>query len=95
MSKLRDRLSFYLAHVRAGGRVLVLDRETPVAEIVPIGSTGAEDTSADEERLAALEREGIIRRGTGRLPPGFLDEPLPGKDARVLEALLEERETGR
>jgi hypothetical protein len=50
--------------------------------------------AADEERLAALEREGIIRRGTGRLPPGFLDEPLPGKGARVLEAVLEEREAG-
>lgn len=95
ITELRDHLSRYLDHVRAGGRVLVLDRHRAVAEIVPVDSSPADEDDADDRRLAALEREGLVRRGTGRVPAGFLREPLPGKGAGVLAALLEERERGR
>jgi len=94
ISELRDRLSQYLDHVRAGGRVLVLDRNRPIAEIVPIRDPSA-TTSADADRLASLEREGIIRRGTGKPPVLLPPEELPGEGARVLDAVLEERENGR
>ena len=36
MSELKARLSAYLAAVRAGGEVVVCDRETPIARIVPV-----------------------------------------------------------
>lgn len=94
ISELRNRLSQYLDHVRAGGRVLILDRNRPIAEIVPIrSSTGTSGNDAD--RLATLEREGIICRGSGKLPKSIRADELPGEGARVLDALLDERESGR
>ena len=35
ISELKARLSAYLAEVRSGGEVLVYDRATPIARIVP------------------------------------------------------------
>jgi prevent-host-death family protein len=35
VSELKARLSAYLAEVRGGGRVVVYDRNTPIAELVP------------------------------------------------------------
>ncbi len=95
ISELRDHLSRYLDHVRAGGRLLVLDRNRPVAEIVPAGSSRRGDGGADSGRLAELEREGLVRRGSGRIPADILDRPGPGRGAGVLDALLEERRGGR
>ncbi|MCI0589606.1 MAG: hypothetical protein L0323_22550 [Planctomycetes bacterium] len=95
ISELRDGLSRYLEHVRAGGTVIVLDRDTPIAEIRPIASRARGGSKGDEAWLDRLERKGLIRRGTGVLPPGFLEKlrrrgPIaPG--ARLGEAILEER----
>jgi prevent-host-death family protein len=94
ISELRNRLSQYLDHVRAGGRVLILDRNRPIAEIVPIRNASAASGS-DVEHLAILEREGIIRRGSGKPPKLPSVEDLPGEGSGVLAALLEERERGR
>jgi prevent-host-death family protein len=91
ISELRNGLSRYLDHVRSGGRVLILDRSRPVAEIVPIES--AKDTTS-EGLLEALEREGIVRKGTGKIPQEIWTRP-PGRGAGVLAALLEERRSGR
>ncbi len=94
ISDLRDHLSRYLDQVRAGGRVLILDRNRPIAEIVPVGRDGGA-RDADEGRLEALERAGIVRRGRRRIPSEFL-KPLKGpKAAGVVDSLLEERERGR
>jgi prevent-host-death family protein len=87
IAQLKARLSEYLARVQAGEEVVVTDRGRPVAKLVP-----ARDA---DEHLRELERRGLIRIGTGKLPPGFLDEPLPESSASVLEALLEERREGR
>ncbi|MGH7151589.1 MAG: type II toxin-antitoxin system Phd/YefM family antitoxin [Planctomycetota bacterium] len=99
ISELRKRLSRYLDHVRAGGTVIVLDRDRPIAEIRPIRARPPGRSKSDEEWLDDLERKGLIRRGTGRMPPGFIEDskkrgPIaPG--ARLVEAILEEREDGR
>ena len=96
ISELRVHLSRYLDHVRAGGTVIVLDRDTPIAEIRPIAPRPKGRSKSDDERLDRLERKGLIRRSTGVLPPGFLEKlrrrgPIaPG--ARLGEAILEERE---
>jgi prevent-host-death family protein len=95
ISELRNRLSRYLDHVRAGGRVLIMDRNRPVAEIVPVGTTSASRGNTDDGRLDALQREGLVRRGTGRIPPELVRGAGPARGARVLDALLEERETDR
>lgn len=67
--ELKNRLSEYLRHVRAGGGVLVTDRGEVVAEIGPPGH-GA-DTSRPPG-LAALARRGLVtlasRSGAGPYP---------------------------
>lgn len=94
ISQLRNKLSEFLDHVRAGGRVVILDRERPIAEIVPL-STEYGGASADRDLLAALVREGSVRDPGRSLPAEFLRDKPPGKGAGVLKALLEERESGR
>jgi prevent-host-death family protein len=37
ISELRDRLSDYLRRVRRGETIIVLDRDTPVARLEPVG----------------------------------------------------------
>jgi len=87
VAKVKARLSEYLARVRAGNDVLITEHGRPIAKIVPV--------SSEREELAELERQGLIRVGTMKLPKGFLDAPRPKADAGVTEALLEERREGR
>jgi hypothetical protein len=46
--------------------------------------------------MASMEKRGLIRLGTGKIPKDFWEMPKP-KDpgGSVLKALLEEREKGR
>jgi prevent-host-death family protein len=91
ISELRDKLSEYLARVRRGETVIVYDRDTPIARIEPVPPT-PKDTP---EWVLEAYRRGIatpprIRDGA-RLPrPMKTKEPVG-----LLEALLEERRTGR
>jgi antitoxin (DNA-binding transcriptional repressor) of toxin-antitoxin stability system len=97
IAELRNGLSRYLDHVRAGGSVIVYDRETPIAEIVPmIRRKNRSKKDLDEERLERLERRGAIRRGTGDFGEWLKTHKpikIPG-GAGVVEALLEDRESG-
>jgi prevent-host-death family protein len=92
ISELRDHLSRYLDEVRAGGRIVVLDRERPVAEIIPVAPA---TEGLDDARLSALERDGLIVRAGGPVSPDLLRPASLGKGAKVLQALLEERASGR
>ena len=92
ISEVKDQLSRYLAMVRRGEVVRILDRVTPVAMIVPLSHPlGA--GGSDEALLAEMEHKGLIRRGSGRIDPEILDHDPPGKPSGVLQALLEERES--
>jgi antitoxin (DNA-binding transcriptional repressor) of toxin-antitoxin stability system len=93
IGELRNGLSRFLDYVRAGGRVVIMDRDRPVAEIVPLDRDSSPESQS--ARLLSLEREGIVKRGSGKLPDAQLTGPLPGKTARVLDALLEERRKSR
>jgi len=44
-----------------------------------------------EEIVDELVRKGVIRRGSGKLPPDFLTRKLPKADRSVVEQLLEDR----
>ena len=92
VTELKASLSKYLAKVKHGEEILVTERGKPVAKIVPLGR----DAAAFPPHLLEMERAGLIRLGTGRLPKDFWKLPRP-KDpkGRVLKALLEEREEGR
>ena len=47
VSELKAKLSSYLAEVRSGGTVIVYDRATPIAQLVPY--------QAQEDDLAIIE----------------------------------------
>ena len=98
IAELRNGLSRYLDHVRGGGTVVVYDRDKPIAEIVPLKRSKARSKEElDEERLARLEAKGAIRRGTGDMAAWLKTHKpikIPGGPAGVLQALLDERESG-
>ncbi len=95
IGELRDRLSSFLAYVRRGGIVRVFDRDRPIADIVPVRRAGVTGSGALDAIFDDLERAGVLRRGSGSLPPDFLTSPLPTAKRSVLAALLEERREGR
>ena len=89
---LRNNLSAYLREVEAGERIVVLRRDRPVAELGPARPVAADagyDAKLDA-RLASLEREGLVRVGTG-VWPDWLRIPMTGEPAGVAAALLDER----
>src|SRR5262245_17202365 len=67
--ELRQNLSVYLRRVRAGERLIVTERNIPVAELTPLGAT--------EDPWDRMVREGRLIPAEG--PGGFRDlpEPLP------------------
>jgi len=68
VSELKARLSAYLADVRAGGEVLVCDRTTPIARLVPV------DQSADDLSLVpASESAASLKKIVGVRPRGPVD----------------------
>ena len=82
IADLKNNLSRHLAHVRAGGDLIVLDRETPIARVVPFSATVRSDRAErgrdaywTAERLADLERRGIVSR------------PQPAAAATLLQAV--------
>jgi prevent-host-death family protein len=89
--RLKSQLSRYLRRVKAGEEVIVTERGVPIARLVPVGKR-----TSDLDDLRDLERQGLIRLGTGRLPRNFWKLPRPrDPKGRVLRALLAERESGR
>lgn len=80
VAELRQNLSKYLRRVAAGERLVVTDRNRPVAELGPAPTTGS-----------ALDR--LIAEGKVKPPKrrGPLPEPLDmGSDPEALTRALEE-----
>jgi prevent-host-death family protein len=90
VAELKAQLSRYLRRVKAGEEILVTERGAPVARLVPVVNTGR-----DHESLRDLERQGLMRVGSGKLPKNFWKLPR-GRDPRaaVRKAVAEEREAG-
>jgi len=81
IAELKARLSEYLRVVRRGETIAVLDRETPVAQIVPV-----RDRSALRVRKPAA----------GTPAPNRVPLPKPAKlPVDVVQILLEERQGHR
>ena len=91
ISKLKAYLSEYLNQVKAGNEFLITDRGKPVARLVP-----SSRTKEVKKGLTRMEKQGLIKLGSGRLPKDFWTLPK-AEDPKglVLKALLEEREGGR
>jgi prevent-host-death family protein len=81
IAELKARLSEYLRAVRRGETIAVLDRETPVAQIVPI---------RDRNGLR------VRKPAPGAPPPNRVPLPKPLKgNIDVVQLLLEERQSHR
>ena len=90
------------AKVKIGSRILTIfgegrhrgadsDRGKPVARLVPISRM-----KATAESMTRMEKQGLIKLGSGRLPKDFWTLPRPvDPQGHVLKALLQEREEGR
>lgn len=94
ISEVKDGMSAYLRRVKAGESVLITERRTPVAYIVPVGQIAENVKDAhglgDEARLLRLEHEGVVVRRRSGSPADILGQPSHA-DAGLLQALLDER----
>jgi prevent-host-death family protein len=92
VSQLKATLRACLAWVKAGEEVVVTERGTPIAKIVPV----AQPPAAVPAALAALVQAGLVTRGSGHVPDEVRTLPRPkDPEGRGRRALTEERETGR
>jgi antitoxin (DNA-binding transcriptional repressor) of toxin-antitoxin stability system len=81
IAQLKARLSEYLRVVRGGETIAVLDRDTPVAQLVPIRGQ------------SALR---VRKPAPGTPPPNRVRLPKPAKlNLDVVQLLLEERQSHR
>jgi prevent-host-death family protein len=94
VSELKSGLSAFLARVKSGEEVIVTDRGTPVARLVPVGPPTGHH--AEWSSVRALEVQGrMVVRGIGRVPKRFWDLALPElPEGSAVRALLEDREEG-
>lgn len=93
ISEAKNKLSALIDRVKAGESVLIVDRGKPVARLEPAVAPGE---NADS-KIARLERAGLAKRGSGKLPDDFFTRklPRPRGGVSVVEVLLEERRQGR
>jgi prevent-host-death family protein len=93
IAELKNNLSRYLDQVKSGESILVLDRNQPVAQIVPF-QRGGRGALAEDDRLARLERKGLIRRGSGGSGRWLTKRRLVKVPGGILQGLLDERRSG-
>ena len=94
IAEAKAHLSKHLGYVKRGGRIRILDRDNPVADIVPIVADGEGDD--DEALLSQLERNGVLTRGKrGPIPRDLLQPGPADPQGLVLAALLAERDAGK
>jgi prevent-host-death family protein len=92
IAELKNRLSFFLDRVRRGETVLVLDRTTAIARIVPVEAPSELTSEREAAWLRGLEARGILRLGALKGVPEIWETPPPGdRPVNAVEALLEER----
>lgn len=85
ISQTKNTLSALLEKVKAGETVLILDRDTPVATLMPV-------SLPDNASFLRLIKTGAISPGARK--PGSLPQPVKSKES-ALKALLQERAEGR
>jgi prevent-host-death family protein len=88
--KLKASLSEYLKSAKAGEEVVITERGRPIDKLGP-----AVTPDSKKATLVQLEKQGLIKLGSGKLPKGFWKLPRP-KDPKgfVSKALRQERDQG-
>jgi prevent-host-death family protein len=93
VSTLKNNLSAYLRKVRAGHAVVIYDRDTPIARLERIESSGS-----GSDRLALLCARGLVRPPAQPLSPAALHNSLQSslpRKAALSAALRADRDEGR
>lgn len=91
ITEVKNGLSAIIDRVKAGESIVVTDRGVPVAVIEPLSARVDVD-----DRLARLERAGIIKRGSGEPPTELMRTPgpTPKGGMSIVDAVIEERRSG-
>ena len=84
IAELKNRLSAYLNEVRTGHEVLVCDRHTPIARIVPIAHGADQD-----DELRSLAAQGKVRLAENVMDESFWDLPAPRVSPEALRRVLD------
>jgi antitoxin (DNA-binding transcriptional repressor) of toxin-antitoxin stability system len=93
IGQLKNQLSRFLDQVKKGETVLVLDRKTPIARIVPFANPSQLDKGEAEAWLRRLEQQGALRLGRRKGVIEIASTAPPGrKPVGAVKALLEERD---
>lgn len=85
IADLKNQLSRYLKEVKAGGEILVRDRDAPIARIVPLTHGPHQD-----DDLVALAAKGKIHLGEGAIEESFWKMPAPRVEPKILRRVVEE-----
>lgn len=79
--QFRDRLGAFLRQVRAGESLLIVDRNVPVAQLVP--------AAPGVHQLAQLAAQGLVEWRGGK--PRGATRPVPARGGRVSDLVIESR----
>ena len=92
ITEAKNGLSALIDRVRSGETILITDRGLAVARIEPIVSHPDQT-----DRIARLERAGVVRRGLAPLPVDRVRRQGPRlrPGASAIQSLLDERRSGR
>jgi prevent-host-death family protein len=82
IADLKNNLSRHLERVRRGGQITVLDRDTPIARILPFVRgqgevTGTERAESASQALEDLVRRGVVSAGSPRAWADWADAHAP------------------
>jgi prevent-host-death family protein len=89
IAELKNRLSTYITYAKAGETIIIRDRNTPVAQLIPIPNN--QDLTEEERSLVA---DGIMALGKRPRSLAALDElPWPKVEGNAgTQAILDDRE---
>jgi prevent-host-death family protein len=93
ITEAKNNLSALIDRVKGGSPVLIVDRGRPVARLEPVSGGG----SGEDNRLARLVRDGVVRPSRGTAPKSLFvtRPPRAKKGASGVRVLIDERRDGR
>ncbi len=84
VAQLKDGLSGYLKLVKAGEHILIRDRNTPIARLMPL----AEGGEPFDDELMALALSGKLRLPIKPLSESIFPENAPQVPTKIIVAAL-------
>lgn len=81
IAELKNNLSRYIEQVKAGKEIIIKDRNSAVARLVPLSSAVAPD-----DELQTLAAQGKIRLGKGSIGDDYWELKLPRVRAGAIKA---------